>query len=80
MGKFMPSSYAPLKPDIPIDHPRGKEYAIYVRRIRHPKPFWDWLEGMERVESGKSIVGANLQRWMDDEKFCRSPVKIRINT
>jgi len=61
------------------EHPRIGEYLAYAKPQRYPKPFLIWLEDRERIEAGKSIEGANLQRFMDDETYCREPVKIRVH-
>lgn len=62
--KPLPSSYMPA-PALPVDHPRGDEYRAYCARIRFPRPFWEWLEGMERCEAGKTQLGGELQKLID---------------
>lgn len=74
-----PKVFNPLPAIPPIDHPRGREYAIYAQRIRYPKPFWNWLEETERREAGKSLEGWDLQRMMNEDRFCGDPLKIRIH-
>lgn len=68
--------------DVPPElrqHPRIAEYLAYAKPMRFPKPFMLWLEQQQRLEAGMSLVGANLQRIMDEETYCRSPLKIRIH-
>jgi hypothetical protein len=77
--KETPSSFAPLKSGCPIDHPDGPEYQQYAGQIRFPMPFWEWLELRTLREAGKSVTGARLQRMMDNELFCRNPIKTRVH-